>query len=108
MEINLSILIIIVGSTLVTFLPRVLPLMILSKMQLPEWGIRWLKHVPVAVMAALLAQSLLLSDGHFSITANAFNLLAAIPAFVVAILTKSLMGTVVAGLVTMMLLRGIF
>ena len=59
MEVSWTILIIIIGCALVTFVPRVLPLMILSQLELPTWLIRWLKNVPVAVMAALLAQELL-------------------------------------------------
>ncbi len=102
------ILIIIMGCALVTFIPRVLPLMLLSQMELPKWVIRWLKNVPVAVMAALLAQDLLLSENEISISANILKLLAAIPAFAIAIFTKSLLGTVVVGVIFMMLLRFIF
>ncbi|MGG0844080.1 AzlD domain-containing protein [Peribacillus simplex] len=46
MEISGHILIVILGTSNVTFIPRVVPLMLLSKMQIPEWGIDWLKHVP--------------------------------------------------------------
>jgi branched-subunit amino acid transport protein len=105
MEIRWTILLIILGAALVTFIPRVLPLMLLSQMELPKWLIRWLKNVPVAVMAALLAQELLLSEGNFSLTENYLKLLAAIPAFIVAFLTKSLLGTVLAGVLFMMVLR---
>ena len=108
MEIRWTILIIILGSALVTFIPRVVPLMLLSQMELPKWLIRWLKNVPVAVMAALLAQELLLSDNHFSLSENFLKLLAAVPAFLIAILTKSLLGTVLAGVLFMMVLRFIF
>lgn len=105
MEVSWTILIIIIGCALVTFVPRVLPLMILSQLELPTWLIRWLKNVPVAVMAALLAQELLLSNNQFSIIDNGLKILAAIPAFIIAILTKSLLGTVMAGVITMMILR---
>jgi branched-subunit amino acid transport protein len=105
MEVSWTILIIIIGCALVTFVPRVLPLMILSQLELPTWLIRWLKNVPVAVMAALLAQELLLSNNQFSIMDNGLKILAAIPAFIIAILTKSLLGTVMAGVITMMILR---
>jgi branched-subunit amino acid transport protein len=105
MEVSWAILIIIIGCAFVTFVPRVLPLMILSQMELPKWLIRWLKNVPVAVMAALLAQELLLSDNQFSIVDNGLKILAAIPAFIIAILTKSLLGTVMAGVIFMMILR---
>ena len=105
MEVSWTILIIIIGCALVTFVPRVLPLMILSQLELPTWLIRWLKNVPVAVMAALLAQELLLSNNQFSIMDNGLKILAAIPTFIIAILTKSLLGTVMAGVITMMILR---
>jgi branched-subunit amino acid transport protein len=108
MEVRWSIFIIIIGCALVTFLPRVIPLMLLSQMELPKWLIRWLKNIPVAVMAALLAQELLLADNQFSISENMFTLLAAIPAFIIAIWTKSLLGTVLIGVVFMMILRFIF
>ncbi|MGG2066221.1 AzlD domain-containing protein [Bacillus sp. S14(2024)] len=38
-----------------TFLPRVVPLLVLSKIEIPEWGLRWLNHIPIAILAALLA-----------------------------------------------------
>jgi len=105
MEVSWTIFMIIIGCAFVTFLPRVLPLMLLSQMELPKWLIRWLKNVPVAVMAALLAQELLLSDNQFSIFDNILKILAAIPAFIIAILTKSLLGTVIAGIIFMVFLR---
>lgn len=108
MEIRWSILLIIMGCALVTFIPRVLPLVILSQMQLPKGLIRWLKNVPVAVMAALLAQELLLSDNQFSVSDNLLKLFAAIPAFIIAIWTKSLLGTVMVGVIFMMIIRFVF
>ncbi|GIP51117.1 AzlD domain-containing protein [Paenibacillus vini] len=104
MEVRWDVFLIIIGSALVTFLPRVLPLMVLSRMELPEWGIRWLNYVPISVMAALVGQELLLQDGQFSLMNN-IELLAAIPTVLVAMKTKSLLGTVVAGMVSIMVLR---
>lgn len=108
MEIRWSILIIIMGSALVTFIPRVLPLVVLSRMELPNGLIRWLQHIPVAVMAALIAQELFISEGHFALVVNRLEWLAALPTFAVAIITRSLLGTVIVGLISMMLLRWIF
>jgi branched-subunit amino acid transport protein len=107
-EISGYILAVIVGISIVTFIPRVVPLILLSKMEIPKWGIDWLKHVPVAVMAALLAQELLLSEQVFSIKDNALNLVAALPAFLVAIFTRSLLGTVMIGVLSLMILRFFF
>jgi Predicted membrane protein len=96
----------ILGASLVTFIPRVLPLVVLSRIRLPEWGMRWLQHIPIAVMSALLAQELLVSDGAFSMSPD--KLVAAFFAFAVAYLTKSLLATVMTGVTAMMLLRYAF
>ncbi|MFJ8248243.1 AzlD domain-containing protein [Peribacillus asahii] len=108
MEVNMYILLVIVGSAIVTFIPRVVPLVLLSRIQIPEWGINWLKHIPVAVMAALLAQELLLSNNQFSISDNLLSLLAALPTFLVAIFSRSLLGTVLVGVISLMILRFLF
>lgn len=94
-----------VGMALVTYLPRMLPLVILSRFQLPPWLLRWLGFVPVSVLAALLAKELVVADGHFALPPGHPHLLAAIPAFLVAAYTRSLMGTVLTGIVAMALLR---
>lgn len=90
---------------LVTWLPRVLPLVIFSRMSLPAWALRFLNHVPVAVMAALLAQELLITDDSLVPLTSNLKLIAAIPTFLVGILTRSLMGTVLTGIISLMLLR---
>lgn len=59
-------------------------------------------------MAALLAQELLLSEQVFSIKDNTLNLAAALPAFLVAIFTRSLLGTVMIGVLSLMILRFFF
>lgn len=108
MEISPYVLAIIIGCAIVTVIPRVLPLVLFSRIELPDWAIHWLKHIPVAVMAALLAQELLLSGDSFSLTDNKLELLACIPAFITAFITRSLLGTVIVGLLSMMLLRYFF
>lgn len=107
MEINYYILFIILGSAVVTFLPRVMPLVVLSQISLPEWGMRWLNHVPVAVMAALVGQQLFLSDDKLSIINN-LELFVALPTFVVAIISRSLLATVITGIISMAVIRFLF
>jgi branched-subunit amino acid transport protein len=104
MEVSWRILAIIAGAAAVTFVPRVLPLMVLSRIQLPNWVLRWLTHVPIAVMAALVGQELLLSDGKLQLFSNV-ELPVALITFLVAIKTRSLLGTVVVGIVCTMLAR---
>lgn len=108
MEVRWSIFLIILGSALVTFIPRVLPIAILSRVELPEWAMRWLSYVPIAVMAALVGQELLMPNGKLTPLTDNLELIAALPAFIIAIVTRSLLGTVVAGIISIMVLRFVF
>lgn len=94
-----------VGMALVTYLPRMLPLVILSRFRLPPAVLRWLGFVPVAVLSALLAKELLVAEGGLALPPAHPQLLAAVPTFLVAVYTRSLMGTVLAGIVAMALIR---
>ncbi|MDP4108083.1 MAG: AzlD domain-containing protein [Bacillota bacterium] len=108
MEVRWSIFLIILGSAFVTFIPRVLPIAILSRVELPKWAMRWLSYVPISVMAALVGQELLMPNGKLEPLQNNLELIAALPAFIIAILTRSLLGTVVAGIISIMVLRFVF
>lgn len=79
--------------------------MILSKLRIPDMMIRWLDHVPIAVMGALLAQELLVSGGRVDPAGHLLELIAAVPAFLTAFLTKSLFATVIVGILTLIGLR---
>lgn len=91
----------------VTYLPRALPLAVLAQMKIPEGFIRWLRFVPVAVLAALLAPELLMHDGAFDLSLNNHYLLAAVPCFLVAAKTKNLLLTVGVGLAAAILLQSV-
>jgi branched-subunit amino acid transport protein len=83
-----EILFIIIGMSIVTQLPRIVPLVVLTRISLPPLVIRWLKHIPVAVLSALLFPSLLMSDGTLSLSLDNTALLAAIPCMIIAAKTK--------------------
>jgi branched-subunit amino acid transport protein len=108
MEVRWDVFLIILGAAIVTFIPRVLPLMLLSRIALPDWGIRWLHYVPVSVMAALAGQELFLQDGKWSPISSNIELMAALPTAIVAMKTRSLLGTVVVGIISVMVLRFCF
>ncbi|ACA58907.1 AzlD domain-containing protein [Candidatus Desulforudis audaxviator] len=98
---------IIVAMGAVTYLPRALPLAVLAQMKIPEGFIRWLRFVPVAVLAALLAPELLLHEGAFDLSLRNQFLLAAVPCFLVAVKTKNLFFTVGVGLAAAILLQAV-
>lgn len=93
------------GMSIVTYLPRVLPVITLSRMDLPQWFLTWLKYVPVAVLSALLAPLLTLQNGQFSIGLGNHALLAALPCFLIATKTKNLFLTVTTGILVTIVLR---
>jgi branched-subunit amino acid transport protein len=101
-----EIFLIILLMAIVTFVPRVLPVLLLAKRSLPKPVILWLSYVPVAVLAALLAPALFVPAGQFdlALTVNpAFWV--AIPTIGVAIFTRNLFATVLTGMALSALLR---
>jgi branched-subunit amino acid transport protein len=90
----------------VTYLPRLLPILLLSRRTLPGAIQRWLSYVPVAVLAALLAPALLAPEGelNFALAENA-ALWVSIPVFAVAFFSRNLFVTVIVGMTLIALVR---
>jgi branched-subunit amino acid transport protein len=102
----------ILGMALVTYIPRVLPLILLSSKELNPTLLRWLEMIPPAVLAALLAPALFLqtgTNGERSIFLSLDNtfMLAAIPTFIAGWLTRSFFGAVAVGMAAVAFLRAI-
>jgi len=95
----------IVGMGVVTYLPRLLPVWVLSQRTLPPLAVAWLRFVPVAVLAALLLPGLVMPEERLDLSFNNLYLWAAIPAIVVAWRTRSFFGTVLMGMGLVALLR---
>ena len=100
MDIRPEIALLVLGCALVTALPRVLPLVLLSRFELPALLRQWLGYVPVAVLAALLALELLAGGGNAA--------LAIVPALAVAALSGNLLATVAVGVAAYGLLPQLF
>lgn len=82
----------------VTYLPRLLPLVMLSRRTLPGWFAEWLELVPAAILSALIAPTLFAHSSPRVFTLGKVELLAALPTLLCAIMTRSLAGTVVVGM----------
>ena len=106
-----SILLTILGMALVTYIPRFLPLLLLSSRSLPPLLVRWLELIPPAVLAALLTPALLLgkNEAGYFLDLNADNvfLLAAVPTILVSWFTRSFFGAVAVGMISVALLRAL-
>ncbi|MGI6081554.1 MAG: AzlD domain-containing protein [Limnochordia bacterium] len=98
--------VLIIGMTVVTYLPRALPLIMLSGRSLPRRWNLWLRFIPCAVMASLLSSSLEAEAGSLSLLGfDVRSLLAGIPAALVAVKYRSVAATVVVGIVGITLIR---
>ena len=96
MEIRPEILSLVLACALVTAVPRVLPLVLLSRFSLPRWLLDWLGFVPVAVLAALAAIEVLMPGGK-ALAFHPPSVAGIAVAFAVAAWTRSLLATVAAG-----------
>jgi len=96
MDIRPEILVLVLACALVTVLPRVLPLVVLARVQLPALVMDWLRYVPLSVLAALLTLELM--------GTGLAGLIAIAAALAIAWASGSLLGTVVAGVALFRLL----
>ncbi len=91
-----SMLILILGMGLVTFLPRFVPMAFLSRWVFPERFRAGLNYLPVALLSAIVFPTFF-TDGN-QVTVRPQYLLAAIPVFLFAWRVKSLWGSVLLGM----------
>ncbi|MDW7652286.1 MAG: AzlD domain-containing protein [Bacillota bacterium] len=96
---------IILGMAAVTYLPRFLPMYVLTRLEIPQIVIAWLRYVPVAVLSALIIPGILTAERQIYLSAGNAYLLASIPAFFVAWRTKNMMFTVTAGMTAVLILQ---
>jgi branched-subunit amino acid transport protein len=89
---------VILGMGLVTFLPRWLPLVYLTKRNLPSWLVEWLDLIPAAILSALLLPELVTGGAPRTLDLLRPELMVAVPTLLFAIFTKSLGGTVITGM----------
>ncbi|KAF1085671.1 Branched-chain amino acid transport protein (AzlD) [Sporotomaculum syntrophicum] len=99
-----SIWLMIIGVSLVSLLPRILPVALFSRFDFPKPFKRWLAFVAPAVLGALTALSVLAPEGAISISLNNRYIWAFLPTLLVAIKTKSLFYSLLVGIVITALL----
>ncbi|MFO7495899.1 MAG: AzlD domain-containing protein [Desulfobacterales bacterium] len=93
-----SFLTLVFGMGLVTFIPRWLPLAFLTGRRLPTWFVEWLDLIPAAILSALLAPALVTGGTPRYLDLFRSELWVAVPTMLVALKTKSLGATVLAGM----------
>ncbi len=100
---SLSTLAIFAAMALVTFATRYLMIAMLGR-DLPAWVMRWLRFVPPAVLAALIAPAALAPEGVMRFGAAAW---ATAAGGLVAWRTRNVLLTLLAGLIAFWILRAL-
>jgi branched-subunit amino acid transport protein len=101
-------LLLIIGMGIVTYIPRLIPILFLSHRDLPSWLIDWLDYIPVALLSALIFPTLLTSGDPKILDVTSPEVLVAIPTFIIAFRTRSLAGTVIVGMLCFWLVEKFF
>ena len=107
MRVNSSTFMAILSSALVTWIPRILPFLLVKYKGLPDPVTRFLKYLPISIIALVLSS---LVDGKIGNLPQFhwLDLVVTIPSLFVAFRYKNLMGTVLFGIVLIALLRLVF
>ncbi|CFM24937.1 AzlD domain-containing protein [Staphylococcus aureus] len=105
---NMLILILLCG--IVTLLIRIIPFIMISKVQLPDVVVRWLSFIPITLFTALVIDNSIIQqtphgEGY---TLNIPYIIALIPTVILSIITRSLTITIISGIVIMAALRFFF
>ncbi|KRG12896.1 AzlD domain-containing protein [Lederbergia galactosidilytica] len=108
MSIQLSILFIILGCAIVTFIPRIIPFIVIRNIQLPKIVIKWLSFIPICIFTALIVDSFIIQDNKLLLAIDWRILTAIIPTLIIALWTKSLSITVIVGIICMATIRFLF
>ena len=90
--------ILILGMAVLTFLPRYIPFALAGKVNIPTWLSRALNFVPIAVLSSIIIQSTLIRNGELSFSLDNYHLIAAIAAFVTAVVSRHMFFSIGVGL----------
>ena len=96
----------IVLAALVTFALRTLPVLLLSRMNLPVIFRDWLGFVPAAILAAIVAAELIYKP-EWTPSGISLSLLAGLVVAIAGALTRSLFFMVIAGVAAFMALQAV-
>lgn len=103
-----TILIVILGMGAINFALRFIPMAALSRITLPHPIMRWLSYIPISVMGALFAKEVLLPSQNYSPMIANPGIYGALISMATFKLTKSFLGSTLAGVGSFLLLRALF
>ncbi|MGW7777829.1 AzlD domain-containing protein [Staphylococcus xylosus] len=109
MTTTIHMLTIIVLCGVVTWLTRIIPFILITKIKLSERVIKWLSFIPITLFTALIIDGLIeQQEGVIGYTINVPFLITMLPTIVIAVLSRSLTITILSGIIIMAVLRWVF
>jgi branched-subunit amino acid transport protein len=106
--IPLDYIILLLGMGLVTYIPRWLPLFFLTRYRLSGFFVEWLELIPVSILSALLLPALITKGNPRVFEIFQPEMWVSIPTVIFALWTRSLGGTVIAGMLFFWLVEKLF
>lgn len=98
--------IVLISTTFLTVLTRVLPFALVRLVTFPNWLEKFLYYLPLTMMTALFFENLFeIPVGQFVLKINIENLMAILPALIIGYFRKSLMAVVLVGIIAMACIR---
>lgn len=100
-----QIVILIIGMAIVTYIPRFLPILLLSKKEISPSFSRWMSFIPVSIFSALVASDIFFWDDSLSVQPlENIKLIPSVLVLIVAYKTKSLLWSMIIGVTSMTVL----
>jgi branched-subunit amino acid transport protein len=96
-----------VAGGVLTFLTRLSFILLLGRIETPNWLTRALRFVPPAVLSAIIFQEVLIRDGALALSLDNLRLPAALLAGFIAWRTGNTLLTIAAGMVALWVLQGL-
>ncbi|WP_436855481.1 AzlD domain-containing protein [Staphylococcus caeli] len=94
---------------IVTWLTRIIPFVMISKVQLSERVIKWLSFIPITLFTALIIDGIIIQEeGMMGYRINIPFLITMLPTIVIAVISRSLTVTIISGIIIMAVLRWFF
>lgn len=104
MTLRLEVLLLILACMAVTFIPRVLPMLLFGRVELPQWFLIWLRYIPVAIISALFFKDTLLLQGQLRSWDDVY-LTAGLLTLLIAFVSRNIFVTIIGGAVVFNVLR---
>lgn len=86
----------IVGMALVTYIPRLLPIIVTDRLRLPSWANLWLRSIPYAALGALIFPGIMSVDKSLPWIGLAGGLMAVVLAFIRLHIIYVIIGSIVS------------